>query len=67
MPKEHIIDNPLARLIVKPDKAVLCEFADLADLLGFKSAEITALRGYSQSTCQLGLAWIRSNVTSTWL
>jgi hypothetical protein len=55
MPKEHTTDNPIARLSVRADKAVLREFADLADLSGFKSAEITELRDYPQLTAKKNL------------
>jgi hypothetical protein len=55
MPKEHTRDNTLVKSVVKADKAVLREFADLAELLGFKSAKITALRDYPQSMAKENL------------
>jgi hypothetical protein len=55
IPKEYTTDNPIAKLSVRADKAVLYKFANLANLLGFKSAEITELRDYLQLTAKQNL------------
>lgn len=48
MPKEQCKRNLLAKRTIAADKRVLRESADLANRLGFESAEIAALKSISR-------------------